>query len=897
MTAFSQSNFLKALLIGTSMAGMPVVSATAQQPAADQGDVGGLEQVTVYAQRKSAGEKVQTVPVAEMAVSGGALDEQHIQDLTQIGRLMPNVDLQSAGTFPLYPNFNIRGVGNASSTRSVDPAVNIIQDGMVLGYQAGALVDAFDLESVEVLRGPQGVLFGRNASGGAVVLRTPLPTDYLKADADLTIGNANTVIFKGDIGGPIVDDKILGKIAILSSNNTGLYTNTTGGTFVPTALNPCGCSPQHSTGGIGAIHEFVVKPTLLFDITDDAQLKLFTQYQQANDGGGLLRAVNIPGAPPLPIQTLLGYTPSNEAYTTNLDIQGGVHLQEEHAIAELDLDNIFGGSLTTTAAFRNVIYDATDNSDGTPFNLVIFPNNAERNREYTFESRYNGSISDDIKFLVGVFLYDSEVSVREQRALNGIAAGLSYTQQLDEVAIWTQSDKTAAGYANIDYNPIESLTLSAGVRYGYEGKNFNDVPLAPCKGTPFVGCPSVSYDSTKQWFSLDPRFVASYEIDRDHLVYASISKGDRAGNYNGRATTIASATTPTNPETVWNYEIGTKNEFFDRRLRLNLTGFYEEYNNIQETVPVTFANAPAVQTLLNAASAYVYGIEFEGSWLVTPEFRLDGSAGALKTHYDSFIGAPVGTDVGKLVFDYVPDITMDVAATYTIDIPNLDGNFELRGAYHYQTATYTDTFNTPIFRQPDYGIVDASITYVRDDWRISAFGRNLQNTVFSTVITRGLSYFEGAGQPRTFGVEISYRYGKPKDASEPTTAYVPPPVVAPAPSVPKSYLVFFDFDKSDLTPQAVQIVDQAAKNAETTKVTQLTVTGHTDTVGSDAYNLRLSRRRAESVAAQLEKDGIASSEIEIVAKGKRDLLVPTADGVKEPQNRRVQIVYAGGAVS
>jgi outer membrane protein OmpA-like peptidoglycan-associated protein len=115
--------------------------------------------------------------------------------------------------------------------------------------------------------------------------------------------------------------------------------------------------------------------------------------------------------------------------------------------------------------------------------------------------------------------------------------------------------------------------------------------------------------------------------------------------------------------------------------------------------------------------------------------------------------------------------------------------------------------------------------------------------------------------------------------------------------VPHSYLVFFDFNKSDLTPQAVTIVDQAAKNAETTKVTQLTVTGHTDTVGSDAYNMRLSRRRAESVAAQLEKDGIPSSEIEIVAKGKRDLLVPTADGVKEPQNRRVQIVYSGGPTS
>jgi outer membrane protein OmpA-like peptidoglycan-associated protein len=131
----------------------------------------------------------------------------------------------------------------------------------------------------------------------------------------------------------------------------------------------------------------------------------------------------------------------------------------------------------------------------------------------------------------------------------------------------------------------------------------------------------------------------------------------------------------------------------------------------------------------------------------------------------------------------------------------------------------------------------------------------------------------------------------------PVAAYVPPPAVAPTPApVAHSYMVFFDFNKSDLTPQAVAIVDQAAKNAGPAKATELVVTGHTDTVGSDAYNMRLSRRRAESVAAELEKQGVKSSEIEIVAKGKTDLLVPTKDGVREPQNRRVTIVY-GGAMS
>jgi outer membrane protein OmpA-like peptidoglycan-associated protein len=186
-------------------------------------------------------------------------------------------------------------------------------------------------------------------------------------------------------------------------------------------------------------------------------------------------------------------------------------------------------------------------------------------------------------------------------------------------------------------------------------------------------------------------------------------------------------------------------------------------------------------------------------------------------------------------------------------------------------------------------------------WEVSAFANNISNAeeFLSTAhdIPGSKIYYNISYRPPTAGLTAVYRFGGPNAAEAAPAAYVPPPAVAPAPAVPHSYLVFFDFNKSDLTPQALTIVDQAAKNAEATKVTQLTVTGHTDTVGSDAYNMRLSRRRAESVAAELEKDGIASSEIEIVAKGKRDLLVPTGDGVREPQNRRVRIVYSGGMTS
>jgi outer membrane protein OmpA-like peptidoglycan-associated protein len=233
--------------------------------------------------------------------------------------------------------------------------------------------------------------------------------------------------------------------------------------------------------------------------------------------------------------------------------------------------------------------------------------------------------------------------------------------------------------------------------------------------------------------------------------------------------------------------------------------------------------------------------------------------------------------------------SLDVAATYS-----------WTGEQTYDIGPHPKITTIPSF----------SLLNLRVDWT-NVFEQPIDvaffmtNALDSTYATGGVPLYGFLGlegftysEPRMFGFSVKYRFGGPSEEPAEPAAYTPPPAVAPAPATtPRSYLVFFDFNKSDLTSQAQTIVDQAARNAAPAKVTQLTVTGHTDTVGSDAYNMRLSRRRAESVAAQLEKDGIPSSEIEIVAKGKRDLLVPTADGVKEPQNRRVQIVYDGGPTS
>ena len=377
-------------------------------------------------------------------------------------------------------------------------------------------------------------------------------------------------------------------------------------------------------------------------------------------------------------------------------------------------------------------------------------------------------------------------------------------------------------------------------------------------------------------------------------------------NSSGRAvsTPKQSAFSNFKPEYVTDIELGVKSdwEIMGIKARTDLDFFHDDYTNIQRSV-TQLINGLSSPVTENAASAEIQGVEFQGTVIPVEGTEVSLAYSFIAAKYNSFVDPLVGSLAG-LEFPFVPKNKISATVRQDIPIPADWGNLSLSATYSYQSHVRGDSTYSATGIIQGYGLLN-----LRADLK-NIYGMPLDVSMFVTNATDevyvtknfGLYNVFGVqsleyGEPRMIGAQIRYHFGAETAAEEPTAPYAPPPVVAPAPSAPKSYLVFFDFNKSDLTPQAVTIVNQAAANAGPAKVTRLEVTGHTDTVGSDAYNMRLSRRRAESVAAQLEKDGIPSSEIEIFAKGKRDLLVPTADGVKEPQNRRVQIVHAGGASS
>lgn len=294
-------------------------SSTPEQNVTDEG----LNQIVVFAQRRARGAELQDVPMAVTAVDASTMEAAHTVDLRDIGRLVPNAQLDGVGTFPGFANFFMRGVGVSTSVRSLDPAVNVIQDGMVIGYQAGAILDTFDLESVEVLRGPQGVLFGRNASGGAVVLSSRRPNGETKGHVDLTVGNAGQIDTHASYEGALASN-IYGRISLSTRHNSGYFQNRADGTFVAVPSNPnqTGVPIQHRTGRVPYTREIVVKPTVVFDISDRTKVTLLTQYQNFDDGGGPTYSFIPPSGTLTALQTQWGYYPSGKKYSTNIVEEG-----------------------------------------------------------------------------------------------------------------------------------------------------------------------------------------------------------------------------------------------------------------------------------------------------------------------------------------------------------------------------------------------------------------------------------------------------------------------------------------------------------------------------------------------------------------------------------------------
>jgi iron complex outermembrane recepter protein len=878
---------------------------------------GGLEEIVVTAERRST--NIQKTALSISALKADTLEKSNVVQLADINGRVPSLTITKSSGYETVTT--IRGIGYETTENegATTPGVALFIDGVYIANTIALDQTLFDIDHLEVLRGPQGALYGQSSTGGAISIITKQPVlNEFSGTADGQFGDYNLHRERAEINVPLGDT-----FAIRASVQNYGHDGFTKDNFFKNYY-------------LDDANDMSGKLAVLWAPTDDFKATLSTEFYSSDFNGASQKNIKDPNPDPW---TVTQDYPSRFALNTNIS----------HLNLEWDLPWF---TVKSVSAYQYLDHHQQEDSSRSAFDVLgQFDDVAAWNTKmYNYNEEFDLISNGDTNFdwTTGVFLLSQKFQQYVAEFGGNVRPTPAQLIPKPDVEDFGQrflnfgqkvvSDKRSyAWFAQGTYHFTDDLRLVGGVRVNYDSYDFYTKNFGLCTpGTPPGQCPG--YSKASYW-DLVPTWIGrlEYDLTPDNMLYASYSRGYKPGGSNGVGLGYFYQHNPSfygsfQPETNTSFEVGAKNAFLDKHLTVNVSAFYYLYKNMQflYTDPIPFSGG-----IGNIPSTHIWGGEIESSYTGGPEDRLkidaslsaeDGEIQGDFNTLDSTIlnrlaanNANCGNggqffnpacwaaelkaqrNIGGNMPPKMPSVQASIAISY--DFPVYAGTLTPRVEYIYRGQMWARVFAEPsVDNIPSYDLVNLNFEYVPDDsqWKVDFAVTNLFNEAgVNSKYTDPYGSFQTSEQfipPRQIMGTISYKFGGPVSEPEtPPAAYVPPPAVAPA--VPKSYLVFFDFNKSDLTPQAVEIVDTAAKNAGPAKVTQLTVTGHTDTVGSDAYNMRLSRRRAESVAAQLEKDGIPSSEIEIVAKGKRDLLVPTADGVKEPQNRRVQIVYSGEASS
>ncbi|MBR9911407.1 MAG: TonB-dependent receptor [Gammaproteobacteria bacterium] len=739
------SSFISTLAILSTSQTLHAASTTDQAPKKRSAL---MEEVMVTAQKKAIAESAQDVPVAISAYSGDKVEAMFATNISDIGLTSPNVSLT-----PLFPgvgNFSIRGMGTGGqSIPSSDPAVGIVVDGISYGTIYGVLFDVFDLESIEILRGPQGTLFGRNVTGGVVSVRTSRPTDEFQGKIKATLGSHDTRDLMATVSGPL-NDSWSAKLAVLAKDHGDYW------------------DYEFQSGGIGKSETLVIRPALKYS-GQGWDMTAIAEYGDIDSDGTALRNFWVDGV-------------ERGRYSDNQSTQDedGLFDQEWTNLSlEANID-LWSGVVTTVVGFRELEQQQFFDIDGVPASdrFHFAPGTNMEQDQFSIESRWAGSISDTTYLTTGIYYFQQEYDYRERRFVaNALDLKGSSNIQHDTFALFGQ----------VNFALTDNLTLTLGGRYSQESKDADigvigdpngvgdcqrvtSTPFDRSAGT-FNDC-AYAFSDSEDWSNFTPKLALDWRPNDNLLLYASYTRGFKSGGYNTRFTDTTLVTNPPldlepnstpgpyDEEVVDAYEIGMKSDWMNGRIRLNVALFYNEYEDLQRTA----LSANGAQATLNAAGAEVQGVELETVILLTDTLIFEGSYGYLDTEYTEFdyLEAATGRAADNFQFTMVPDKTSSMALTHELDLGN-GGRVASRISYVYVDKTVGDDFNRSQISQ--YELYNTSISYIdsSDALKITLYGRNLKDEIYANYANdlSGTSIATKATfltPPRTYGVELSYRF-------------------------------------------------------------------------------------------------------------------------------------------
>ncbi|MEM6475760.1 MAG: TonB-dependent receptor, partial [Pseudomonadota bacterium] len=660
-------------------------------------------------------EDVQDVPLAVTAFNSDTLEAFKVRDVQGLTFQAPNVSLDQIGTSRGTANFSIRGLGINSSIPSIDPTVGVFVDGVYLGNNAGVVFDLFDLDSVEILRGPQGVLFGRNVTGGAVLINTGNPTEEFRGKfraavdgpVDSGRGGANYTA-SGVISGPIIEDKLLFKVGGYYNNDEGYFINGFDG------------SNQ------GAAETYIVRGALearLGDLTLTGKLDYFESEGDgpAAQNRGIFERDSFDFA----IDNRGSY--ANEILTSSLK-------------AELDIGP---GTLTNIFGYRT--YSGTTDADIDATSLFLFHSSTETEQsQISNELRYAVS-TDNFDLTVGGFFFDQTLEYTEVR-------DIPVSTPLTFFGGGVQDHQVLGLFASGQFYVTDSLSVIAGLRWGEETKDVGITYVrprptcsvvdgtCPTSGTnPFIPTENNGFTDSVTFNNLSPKLGLQYEFN-DSQIYGHWTRGFRSGGYNFRITNANAfeqvvAQTGNfffGEEQVDNFEIGGKFQTVDGALTVNVAGYITKIQDMQREVNQSSATAGVAQSIFNTADATITGIEAEARARVSDSLIFTANIGLIDDEYDEILfdisgdGIIDATDLA-LRLPRVPEVTWGVGLIHEL----LLGNSEILTRINYQYRdefAYTD--NNFGFVQ-DISNLEANVTWITpvDGLSFSVYGRNLFDQV------------------------------------------------------------------------------------------------------------------------------------------------------------------------
>lgn len=693
--------------LSSTVAKAVIIALVFSQSAWAQSVIDAAEEEIVITGLKHGERNVQDVPVAVTAFGEQQLEALNYQDLQSLTYVMPNVQLEDIGTARGVANFSIRGIGINSSIPSVDPTVGVFIDGMYLGINAGVLADNFDLAGLEVLRGPQGVLFGRNVTGGAVVIRTAEPSDEFEVSGSAAVETGLNYVADFAISGPLAPGVLSARFATYYNRDEGWFENDRDGT-------------QFGEGDM-RIYRGALR------LTPSSNLEMLLRLEQGySDGDG----------PASQNHALF----SRDSFDFSIDNRGYSSGDWEQAIFETNWNVAFGdGVVTNIAAWRDYVGLSSGDIDATP-NNVFHSRAVNLQEQWSNELRYAGTFGP-LDLVAGHYWFKQDLTYIEERLLFGA---------LRRVGGGDGEFSTWGVFTNADWRLTDTLTLNLGVRYTEENKdaqvsriraatdNLSGAIVVPGEFTlgGSIANRTLAFSDTPfdlSWSDTSPRIGLQWEPNDSTNLYAYAARGFRSGGVNFRVTTLnplvgTGAPEPFDAEEQTTYEIGWKQEFMDGRARMNLALFQNEIEGMQRETNVPEAGSGVQQVIVNAGDATIRGAEFEGRFRLTDSFIVQVQAGYTDGEYDT-VTADLNGDGSVTAADATLEIPRLAPWTYGLTLLHeasvAGGSLSSRVSYNHRDENFYTDNNRGVLNEAD--IIDANFTWRPDsgNWSFSIYGNNL----------------------------------------------------------------------------------------------------------------------------------------------------------------------------